>query len=177
MEVGDTAGYERLRQSFIAEYEKNGRIAPEPTLLIALLLPADAKQMEVLARAADVAAHANWGPSMQAPRAYCALGLFEYRRGNYDTSLDWLQKCLRYPNNGGPLNPRARLLAAMAHFRLHQADQAQAELARSRRTIDNTFETNWSLHITPTEFQLHWLINRVLLREAIELIEGPSSGP
>jgi hypothetical protein len=158
----------------LAEYDEDP-ITAEPTLFVALLLPPDAQQIEVLDRVADVAANSNPSRPMDAARVYCALGLYEYRSGRYDTSLDRLTDCFDNADPNSPAGLRADLLAAMNYFHLQQRDRAEAGLARARRRIDARFNPPAEVADQVGRMMHHWLINRILLREASELIEGPST--
>jgi RNA polymerase sigma-70 factor (ECF subfamily) len=102
-----------------------------------------------------------------------AMGIVEYRRGNYAQALDWCQKSLSGMNEAG--NPSwltcchgtALLFSAMAAHQLGQTEDARRWLAEARRLIGTV----------PLPDNTDWLMMDLVRREAEALVEGKQADP
>jgi hypothetical protein len=103
-----------------------------------------------------------------------ALALLEYRRGNYSEAAVWARKALAHGGVPGG-GVQARLLLAMAGYNLGQSDAAKEGLASARLEIDSVFGGDLSSGAN-SRYWHDWLAARILLHEAVALIEGGSKG-
>jgi serine/threonine protein kinase len=173
IQLGDTARYDTLRRSAINSIEYDRGYA-ERMLHAFLLLPSDdgttvtPTKWGLLARSAG----ATWAEFMC--WNYVALALLDYRRNDPASAMEWAQKSL---DAKPPVTCRARaeILLAMAHAKLNQTQRAQAEIADCRQLIESKFKGRLGEGTYETGFWKDWLIDRILLREAIELIYGGNS--
>jgi hypothetical protein len=174
VELDEVARYEKLRDTALKIYgdTTNSAIA-ERMLSVSLLLPANREQLSVLEKLAQLASRTNPRDTKFAPWAYTALALFEYRRGHFEQSADWCQKALSF-GEFAARSPRTHLLSAMAAYQLEHVEQARAELAPVRKIMADKLTGklgvgNWEV----TGGWHDWIINRILFREALKLMETP----
>jgi tetratricopeptide (TPR) repeat protein len=195
LETGDMARYEALRDSALARHgSTRNTMFAERMIMVSLLKPADELQMSVISSLADVTAKINPRTIVHMLRwAYIVQALFEYRSGRYEQALEWGQKCLDL----GPhpaVTERARVVMAMSYAKLNQREKAQAELAQCRAHIEEmrqgildatVYEEGGFWHATNASDKIYnekgfwhdWLINHILLREALAVLEkGPEVG-
>jgi hypothetical protein len=100
--------------------------------------------------------------------------LLEYRRGDYTKAVDWCQRCLGYAEYNAPRTATAKVILAMARYRLGRADEAQVQLAEARETIENRFRTGLDRGSGVQGFWFDWVFGRILLQEATSLM-NPSA--
>jgi serine/threonine protein kinase len=176
VELDDVIHYEKLRDTALKIYgDTTNPIVAERMLSVSLLLPVNAKQLPVLEKLAAVAARSDPGDKEFAPWAYTALALFEYRRGNFEQSVEWSRKALSF-GEFAARSPRTHLLLAMAWFQLKQVEQARAELVPVRKIMADKLTGKLGLGDWGVTGHWHdWIINRILLREALKLMESPPS--
>jgi hypothetical protein len=180
IEIGDVAGYERLRQMAIARFGASDiKYVGERITKVSLLLPANDEVIRVLAPLAALQTNVESDPhsryrSEMAAWASLSLALMEYRRDNHTLAVEWCGRCLAFPDSKVRIAP-ARIILAMSRCQLQQADAARSELAQGRKIIESKFRSG----LGPTEDifgrWFDWLIARILLREASSLIDGGPS--
>jgi serine/threonine protein kinase len=175
------AEYARFRESLIARYAgTEDPIVAERVVKACLLSPANVELMRALSRYVQVSQEslekadlktANWPDiNMAAWRAY-TLSLMAYRTGNHELAIKWGQRSRGYDQQMQSRVTSVQVITAMAHARLGQADQAQAELAESGAIIENAFNQG-VLNLPRFEgFWFDWVIAQIHLREAEDVIQ------
>jgi serine/threonine protein kinase/tetratricopeptide (TPR) repeat protein len=185
IESGDVTGYDRIRRMELARLaDTSNPIAAEQLIKISLLLPADASVMRQLEPLAQVVSDSltnsdpqiNGGPYYGAWRSL-ALGMLEYRRGNYSMAANWLQKSLDYSDPILSHKVLAHLILGMACRQSGQSDRGATELDQAREMVKHYFDASPDLKLNDSQMgQLQdWLMARILLREA-DSLAGKSSG-
>ena len=100
-----------------------------------------------------------------------SLALFEYRRGNYATAVDWSQRCLAYPGPNAPRNVTAQIILALAYHQMGRAAEARDEWLAGREVVEARFRTGIDNGTPVQGFWFDWLFARILLREARAVFE------
>jgi eukaryotic-like serine/threonine-protein kinase len=181
IELGDMKGYDRFRQEAIARFAGTSHpVVAERVIKICLLLPADPKTMQALAPLAALAANSfssvapdntNAETVFQAAWGSISLALVEYRQGNYAKAEEWCRRCLAYPGDNPPRAATARVILAMSCHQLGQNQEATAQLAEGRESIEAKFDDALDPGSAEHGFWFDWVFARILLREATALIE------
>ena len=171
--AGDLAGYERFRRAAIARYGRTmDPVFAERVVKISLLTPIDREMVRALQPLAEIATQslAKSGPDvdvgMAAWRAF-SLALMKFREGDDAGAVALCERSLGYYFSNAALSASDKLVLAMAHFRLGQADLARAELGESRREIENNRASNPNGYW----YWFDWMFAEVLLGEATAMIE------
>ncbi len=172
IELGDPTGYEKLRRSAVLTIAYDGHYS-ERMLNAFLLSSADDGNTVTPIKWGEMAKVSKTAPQWMCWN-YAALALLEYRRHDAAQAMEWAQKCL---DNSPPptCNARAHVILAMAYSQLNKPKEAQAELAECHEKIDGRFKGHLGEGTYESGFWKDWLIDRILLREAIELIDSDSS--
>jgi serine/threonine protein kinase len=179
VEVGDTNGYERFRQEAIARFIVTPSPFADRIAKISLLMPGDRRLIESLGPVAEattkalVEADAN-GDGFTAAWRSVSLALWEFRRGNYPKATEWCRRCLAYPEYNAPRTATARVILAMSYHLLGRDEEARAELAAGRETIESKFKGRMDSGTPVQGFWFDWAFARILLHEAATLIEVSS---
>lgn len=179
IELGDTDGYERFRQTAVARVADAAYPFADRIIKISLLRPANKKILQALEPLAEVAAksfvtnvNADGDVFLAAWRSV-SLALMEYRRGDYTRAAAWCRRCLDYPEYNAPRAATARVILAMSCQHLGQTGEARSELTQARSMIEDKFKKNGLDRGTGVQgFWFDWLFARILLGEATALIEG-----
>jgi serine/threonine protein kinase len=186
--AGDRTNYLRLVQATIARFSgTKNPIAAEQVIKFALVAPTDADTVESMAPLAGVV---KQSVSEQPPKTgweiylaswrFFALGLFEYRRGNYEEAMAWEQKCLASPDSTPTRIAMGHIVLAMACNQTGHSKTAQTELAQGRELVEANFpgglENPEARSDEPQGFRHDWIMAALLLREATAL-SGPGSAP
>jgi hypothetical protein len=179
IELGDTDGYERFRQTAVARVADAAYPFADRIIKISLLRPANEKILEALEPLAEVAAksfvtnvNADGDVFLAAWRSV-SLALMEYRRGDYTRAAAWCRRCLDYPEYNAPRAATARVILAMSAQHLGQTGEARSELTQARSMIEDKFKKNGLDRGTGVQgFWFDWIFARILLGEATALIEG-----
>jgi hypothetical protein len=174
IESGDTEGYARFRQEAIERFASKPYPFADRIIKISLLLPVEAallKTIEPMAEA-SVASFDNGTNSEVFLAAWrsVSLALWEYRRGHFDETVAWCQRCLAYSEHIAPRSAAAQVLLAMADWNLHHRAQARAELAEVQTAIENHFKSGLDRGTGVEGFWFDWVFCRLLLTEAGALI-------
>jgi serine/threonine protein kinase len=181
IENGDLAGYEHFRQNVTAQVTDVAYPFTDRIIKISLLLPANEKIMRNLDPLAQIAEKsfatnaAVTGDVFLAAWRSVSLALMEYRRGDYTRASAWCRQCLEYPEFNAPRTATARVILAMSCQHLGRTDEARSELEQARGMIENKFKNGLDRGTGVQGFWFDWVFARILLREALPLIEGASS--
>ncbi len=182
VEQRDTAGYEQFRHDTLAHFAGTPCPFPDRILKICLLQPIDAASTEVLAKYAEATgkslaqAEAEKDVFRAAWRSV-ALGLWEYRQGNFTQAEAWCRRCLGYPENNPSRNATAHVVLAMACQQLDRTAEARRELAAGREIIDGKFQGHFDRGNPVLGFWFDWAFARILLREGSTLLTPTASSP
>jgi hypothetical protein len=180
IECGDKSGYEEFRRSAIAHFAGTADpVFAERTLKISLLLPADTRVMKSLEPLGDVAANSlqglpDFNDNMVAWRCI-SVALMAFREGYTPTAKVWCQKCLSASDNNSGRIATAHVIRAMACWKLGEADEARAELALGRQAVEPAFAGGLPVGNGGSGWWYDWLFARILLREAVGMIEKPAA--
>jgi eukaryotic-like serine/threonine-protein kinase len=170
IEAGDLENYRQLEAMLIDRLgHTSNPVAAEHVLKICLLLPPSRELLTQLEPAAAVAQRSlpdarpvaiNF---LQAWRCI-ALGLWNYRNGQYDKAIPLVTSAARATKSGTTIYACSLVVRAMAWQKLDKPANAAADLAEARSVIEAKFST-------PLEFDNQgvwndWLYARILLREA-----------
>lgn len=185
IESGDLDAYRRIRLLVMARMEGSSyALACEQLLKTSLLLPADDATMKGLEPFARVIANSmvNYSPRENggwylAAWRTLALGLWEYRRGNDDACLEWLEKCSSYPDHSQSCVAAAHIIRSMATRRLGKVELADAELKQGREMVDDYFSRKLELGNDQTGRVGGWIMNPIFLREAERLVSPANPNP
>ena len=105
-----------------------------------------------------------------------ALALFEYRRGNDVRATTFCSRCLSSRGSNGPPGALARVVLALAYWRLHQKGEALAALAQGQEQIDLAFNNGLTLNLNnDLDNWFDWVLARILLRECQEQVLSATS--
>jgi tetratricopeptide (TPR) repeat protein len=185
VEMSDRHAYENFCRDSIKQFAKTtDPNAAERIVKTSLLLPADASRLDALSPLVKLAAESvpvskNPRPAPGAwmmPWRCLSLALFEYRRGNYDGSLYWGNRCLEF-DLAEPILPRVAsvwAILAMSYHQLGQTEQARSELAKSRKLIEERSKTAFVIYQDGKGMWFDWFLARILEREAAAMIGAPA---
>jgi len=189
IELGDKATYEKLRSALVAATgDTDNPGTAERTLKACLLLPIDADLESQLNHLTDVLRHTTAASSSWYSWVNLALGLFEYRKGNYEQALQLVPKDSAIELTDPPvrlgLKATSHVLTAMALCQLHQTEQARLELAEYGGVIETNFNGPLDLgsDLGKGGYGISgpwhdWWIAHVLLREAEGLMGSQTNAP
>lgn len=177
LEVGDAAGYERFRQEAIARFSAAPCPFADRIVKISLLLPANPRLLESLeplarATAESLAVADKGGDTFSVAWRSLAMGILEYRRGDYAEALRWSERCVAAAEANAPRTATARLIAAMACFQLGRGEDARMNFVAAREVVDGKFKGPADRGSPIQGFWFDWVFARVLLREAGGLMGG-----
>jgi serine/threonine protein kinase len=178
IENGDLAGYEHFRQNVTAHVTDVAYPFTDRIIKISLLLPATEKIMRNLDPLAQIAEKSFATNAAVTDDVFLAawrsvsLALMEYRRGDYTKASAWCRRCLDYPEYNAPRAATARVILAMSCQHLGQTEEARSELEQARGMIENKFKNGLDRGTGVQGFWFDWVFARILLREAMPLIEG-----
>ena len=178
VDQGEIAQWERFRKTIIAPFAgtKNPRIA-ERVLRTCLLTPTDGEMLKSLDHFNALTAESigstarDLGVDTAAWHAY-SLAMMAFRREDYVSATNWCQRSLNFDDNVPCREAGVRLIRAMALTRLGEMEQARAELAASRKIVENPTNQLPRRIARWQGYWFDWAFARVLLREAKDMIEG-----
>ncbi|HYP16897.1 MAG TPA: serine/threonine-protein kinase [Opitutus sp.] len=175
LELGDVAGYERFRSEAIARYAGAPCPFADRIVKISLLMPASPRTLESMQPLADATAQSlaaadAGGDAFTVAWRSLAVGLLEYRRGNYAEALKWSQRCVASTEVNAPRTATAQLIAGMAFFQLGRGVEARAELAAARETIESKLNGPNDRGSPIHGFWFDWTFAHILWREAKALV-------
>jgi hypothetical protein len=174
IEAGDVTGYDQLRRETLARL--GGTPFPgaaEQLIKISLLLPADDSLMALMVPLAKTVSDslvtydpaANEGYFLATWRAF-ALALLEYRRGNYNSALEWLEQCSSYSDQSPSCVASVKILGAMAWLQLGDNDRAAQRLGEAREMVKNYFSKKLEPGDNKSGKLEGWIMTPIFLREA-----------
>ncbi|HMP83082.1 MAG TPA: serine/threonine-protein kinase [Verrucomicrobiota bacterium] len=179
IEMGDVNGYDAFRRETIARFAGTTYPASDRIIKVCLLLPADETLLRELQPQADHAerSQAAENPAnqdvFQAAWRSVSLALLEYRRGNFAKSADWSRRSLSYPEYNAPRSATAHVILALASWRMNDLATARSELKLARDLIETKFRGGLDRGTGIQGFWFDWVFARILLREAIQVINDP----
>lgn len=107
-----------------------------------------------------------------------ALALFEYRLGHFDEAVAMARRCLGFSDSRPTAIAMAHLVMGMALCQLHREAEASSEIrvgeamVRSKIPSDAPIPSQiWGDDLTG--YWYDWVLARILLREATDLIQKP----
>ena len=174
-ECGDIAAYRRFCevaigiQSDPANGDANARV-----LKTCLLFPPDESLKTRLQPIA--AATENWyaafPPNQASGWAAIPSGLWRYRSGDYAGAIACAGPAADKTQPDSALYPTARLIHAMASFRSGDETGARQQLDLARDKLPADFKILQAPGDGVLGYWYDWLFARILMREAVALIEG-----
>ncbi|MCF7673764.1 MAG: serine/threonine protein kinase [Akkermansiaceae bacterium] len=180
IESGDLAGFERFRRAMVARFAKMpGVLSAERTVKVALLVPAGEDLMQALDPLIDVSVDSLSGLDQQPVTGNVdhleiwrmdSVALGEYRRGRFDRAEAWSRACLEFSKDNSSREATARILLALALHQQGRVGEARSELAPACAAVATTFGQELRIDYAGSAWWFDWLIARILLREAEELI-------
>jgi serine/threonine protein kinase len=178
IEAGDIAGYDQTRRMALARLAGTPFPgAAEQLLKTSLLLPADESIMKMMPQLEKLIVDSlrNYDPKQNdnlwviATWRTFALALLEYRRGDFNVSMDWLEKCSAYPDQTPSCVASAHILRSMNLFQLGDVTKAEVELATGQEMVEDRFRNKLELGDNKTGRLGGWIVARIFLREAKSL--------
>ncbi|MEX1048885.1 MAG: serine/threonine-protein kinase [Akkermansiaceae bacterium] len=170
-EAGDIAGYERLRKIAIKRFQKTTNpVVAEQLLKTCLLLPAEAEMLAALGSCGKVAeSNLQGSPQLVAWRMF-SVALMAYRRNEFAAASEWAARSIDPTNKNPARDASARLLRAMACFRLGKTEDARAEFDSASQIMGDRFTGQLNTQLDSGIFWHDWVNTRILRREAEALI-------
>jgi serine/threonine protein kinase len=184
IEAGNIPAYERTRKMALNRLAGTPYpSAAEQLLKTSLLLPADNSIMAMMPplekligdSLKDYNLKENDNLWILATWRSFALALLEYRRGNFNASVDWLEKCSTYPDQTPSCVASAHILRSMNQFQLGDMTLAEAELATGQKMVEDHFRNKLELGDNKTGKLGGWIMARIFLREAKVLSDASKS--
>jgi len=183
VESGDTAGYERFRKILLNRFGDTSQpVVAEQIIKICLLTPAGTDTLEDLRSSFDIvertslATYARQHPLTNAWRSF-SLGLMQYRRGDYQGALTWIERSLEINDSNNARIAAAHIVAAMAQQRLARIAEAAESFHAAEALINRYAEADEAGRRQLNGFWFDWINNRILLREARAVLGLPPSIP
>ncbi|RYZ15675.1 MAG: serine/threonine protein kinase, partial [Myxococcaceae bacterium] len=176
LEAGDVRGYLRFREDMLKRHlPLKNTLQAEHIIKVSLLRPLDAETLEKLKPGIEMFEKSSPKPpggTVLADWNMLSGSLYKYRAGDYKGALEWTTKCLKFNDSSGTRSSTARCIAAMAHFRLGNIKEAQDQLQLARDPIEAASYRPDEVRPEPPGRWFAWAVARILLREALEMIEG-----
>jgi ATP/maltotriose-dependent transcriptional regulator MalT len=99
------------------------------------------------------------------------MALFDYRSGELDAALHWIEKSQSLPLSPRPaqLTASCQILTAMIRVQQDRIDDARALLNPARSAIENWQAAPFNIGTT-TDLWFDWVNARILLQEAQTLL-------
>jgi hypothetical protein len=180
IEAGDITDYDRIRRAALDRLgNTTSPTAAEQLIKTSLMMPADESLLKQLDPLRKVVADSlqsqtdNGNTLMDAWRAF-ALSMLDYRRGNFNATVNQLQTCSKYPAQSPACIASTHLLLSMAARQLGKIGEADTELAQGRMMVEDRFQKKLELGDDKTGKIQGWIEARVLLHEAEALTDVSS---
>jgi eukaryotic-like serine/threonine-protein kinase len=173
VEAGQRDDYERLRWEAVLRFgNASSTVSTLPDRLIrtCLMLPANRQLLESLRPAAEAAERELAGGSPERePWISSALALLEYRRGDDLKAAVFCTRCLNSRGANGPPGALARVVLALASWRLEKHEQGLATLKQADEQINLAFNKGLGLNLHRLGgYWFDWVLARILLLEGQE---------
>jgi tetratricopeptide (TPR) repeat protein len=181
LKLGDESVFFRVRDQAISRF--NGTTEAwgyESVMQASLLRPLDNTSatalepfVQFLERAVASAEPLKEGTYVPASWDLTLLGLFEYRRGNYDKALDCCQRSLATCTYMAMPAATDRVIRAMCYSKLGDNASARSELDGAKSLIQSGLNIGYDRWSWPA-----WVFARLLLQEADSMIpQAPPPEP
>jgi serine/threonine protein kinase len=183
---GEKQEYERFCQEAIKTYAGTpDPIVAERTVKNCLLFPDVSQRLlkelapfgelakKSLTKTDFTSKHGGW----QVEWRCLSLALWEYRAGHYSDAETWCRQTLWYGEVPQARSSSTRVILAMVLFQTGEVDEAQSTLEQAREVIEAHFRKRIDLGNYQDGFWFDWVLGRILLREATEMIGVPSDVP
>ena len=173
VEAGQRDDYERFRQETVLRFGNASSAVntlPDRLIRTCLMLPANRQLLESLRPAAEAAERELAGGSPERePWISSALALLEYRRGDDLKAAAFCTRCLNSRGANGPPGALARVVLALASWRLEKHEQGLATLKQADEQINLAFNKGLGLNLHSLGgYWFDWVLARILLREGQE---------
>ncbi len=170
--VGDRSAYQRLCHQILARFvDTTDSYVAERMAGACLLLPDPGVDFGRVDRLTEKAL-AHDVPTTPMPYSEAVKALSEYRRGRFESAVEWATKTL---SSGDAFSrTQAHAVLAMARHQLGQEDQARASLAQGIAVSNEIVPGRDAGRIRGS--WVAWLIGRVLIEEACTRIFGAPTG-
>ena len=176
VETGDLEAYRAHCGQMLPRFSaSNDAAILDQTAKACLLVPGSSPDLERASQLANKAVilgkNNAWFSFLQLDN-----GLAEYRQGHHASAVDWMRNVIGHPMNVGSPSPAwqrdvaAYSVMAMAQHQLKQAAEAHAALAKASGLAQTKLPQLGSDNLEQDWVDL--LIAHILLREAMELVEG-----
>lgn len=181
LEARQYAEYDRMRRTQVNRLAGTSNlVAAEQLIKTSLLTPADTTTMAMLDPLAQLIGvsltstnRAINDASFNAAWRTFALALLDYRRGDFTTAAERLERCSKYPRQAPSCIAMTHILAGMTWIQLGETESAERELAIGRKEVAEHFANKLELNHSKSGLLSGWLTARILLREAEELAPIP----
>lgn len=137
-----------------------------------LLLPNSGADLQSVDKLADTAVTAGTNDPALAYFLGCKA-MSDYRQGRFAEAIDWAGRAAGNPLGDAEAKAKACAILAMADWQIGKKDAAQAMLTRGNQLAPGNLHGNGN--ISPGESWVAWLIARISLDEATELIRRSST--
>jgi len=183
LECGEADEYQEFRRETIQRYAatvdplvadravKNCLLRPGSEAVIKALDPLARLAVKSLENTDFSIRDADW----QIRWRCLSLAVWEYRVGNFSEAIVWSRRCLNFTSSEPPLVASARVVLAMALYRLGENDSARAELSQARSAVEAKANGPLQMGGGGEGFWFDWILARILLREATALVGNPPS--
>jgi hypothetical protein len=181
-ETDNRAAYENVCRESIKQFGSAANpLLADRIVKICSLLPPNASLLDSLSPLAEKTVHSlptNTDPNPWALPWQCmSLALFEYRRGNYEETVNWGNRCLSVTQVSAMERVAAvQAILAMSYHQLSQAEQARSALRASRELIDERWKIPFTANDNSRGWWYDWVLARILEREAAAVIEPHGPG-
>jgi len=179
IELNDLDGYAHFRLDAINRFSGEHCPYPDRIVKIALLGSADARVIASLRPLAEATersfaeAEATGDVFQSAWRAF-ALGLLEYRKGNYAAAAAWSERCLASTDQNVSRSTAAGAVLAMARAHAGDVAGAREDFLSAQERLESKLKNGMDRgRGTPTQgFWFDYAFARILLREAASTLGG-----
>jgi len=175
-EAGDLKRYDRIRQIAVERFAGTRyTIVAEQILRLSLFHPADKATMKGLTPSADFVLRTldgkgvSGGVNTKAWKCF-TLGLWNYRLGDFIQARDFAKQAIEVETENPVRIPTARVLLAMAEFRLGLDADARNHLAQAEPGIRAVLAGDMKNWDSPAASWWEWVNAHTLLEEAIALL-------
>jgi tetratricopeptide (TPR) repeat protein len=164
---GEVVQYQQFRRTTLKSFltTTNGDAAGRILKTCLLLPPAPdlLQEAQPLGEAAekfleDTNTHSVW--------AVIPASLWRYRLGDYDLAAHYCHQSLNENDDRSAQNVTLRIIFAMAEYRKGDAEAAQVEMARARKTIQAESQAGGQRGDAGVGFWYDWAFARILMQEA-----------
>jgi serine/threonine-protein kinase len=172
LELGDTEGYRRVCREMIERFREAERPEiVERTAKTCLLLADSGIDRKLSLQLAERAA-ARGAKQANAKWFHLAMGMADYRDGQYARAVDRLGKSLSSGAELVYLDSLAYLFLAMAHARLGEKEETAQSMYKVRFLVEERLPKPDRGQLLDKEFWSDWLRFQIIRREAEALLKA-----